>query len=322
MFLPDDLVERLSKKYKPSSIKVHAGNIKRVFKLAGKQKFNAVFLANVSSIKQLLEKDVKLSTRKNIVNSIIAVCQHFDLLKLVVSRYDDYFKQLARKHNNNYKYRKATKKEKANELKWEELIAIRTEYDNEIKRDALDEMLERERHEFILSWQLLHLYTELPALRGGEYLSMKLVELKGNEDVETLCATSKVNLCDLGGRRLLVCDHKTVDKYGIKEITLPTATAKLVEKAHTLLTVPNEGIWLFPHPTLPRALTNVELNKLMKLIFSPRNVGTQMLRKIYIGHFLNGHPSADERKRVSAIMGHSLEMQEFVYSRFRKGNDD
>jgi integrase len=324
-FLPTQINQKLAERFKESSIKVHNANLKRVYKLlTGKKtpKFDASKLLEVNKVKQELN-GIKLSSRKNVVNSIIRVCENYPLLKAVQKKYEKYFKTLAEQHNHDYQYKAPTSKEEKNKIEWERVIEMRDEKDVEFERmiKAAARNPEKYDHTVAIARLLLNLYTRMPPLRGGEYLNMKILELSDSDDATLVCEQTAVNVCDILDNTLHICNHKTVAKYGIKVVQVSDQLIAVIREVTDLFGeyVQDYDDWLLPHFVAGRPFTNVELTKIFKRIFAPYNISTQMLRKMYIGHFLSQNPSVEDRKELTRIMGHSLEMQEFVYSRFRRG---
>jgi hypothetical protein len=247
-------------------------------------------------------------------------------------------------------YKDPTDKELDNFISWESVMKIRKAYDRLCRDDFSSPLM---AYNCLLRRLCLWLYTEIPPLRGSEYANTQILG-----DGETL-PNDNTQLNYISGDKLYIYDHKTFHAYGPKIINLSPKLKSLIVKTRKMFSAlmsqyklritstdyfaddekrPVKPFtqesdastarvtpWLLPK-SLTLAMNQNDLHVVLTSCFAPKNISTQMLRKIFIAHFLSENPTADERKRVAKIMGHSIEMQELVYTRFEKAetrkNDD
>jgi len=161
---------------------------------------------------------------------------------------------------------------------------------------------------------LLSLYTFLPPLRGDEYCKTVL-----RDDIDTIlelpdeCKKIGKNILDTKLKRLAIAFSKTNKTYGTRIIEVPIPLIKII----TNFSKKYNNTVLLPK-LVHGKIVNTRMSENDLRLALNKSIGTTpiMLRKIYISEVVP-NLAPDERKALARIMGHSLEMQEFVYGRFR-----
>ena len=270
------------KKYKINSLKVINSSLKRIFKnVFGKDiSFNVdLLITRFTDIRNYINKLKKTSIQKSMINSIRVVLLNNEL-------YDAYYKKLwnkySKKHDMLYKYSKQKS-------------------DDFINLESLRKIANLETVGTV-RYIIANLYTYIPPLRGEEYYNLSVNATKSN----------KINTLNTKDWIIYIYNYKTMDRYGLRKIRVPVALRPILKKwiddnkitkNHYLLT--NR----YGEPFSQSAFT-----KTLKRIFS---ISVDMLRRIYMSEMVKYLNSIDEikwRKRLTTIVGHSLESQEFIYS--------
>lgn len=310
--LPEDVKKTLEKKYRPSTIRTMDNNIKRIFINALKtEKYNTKELYEVDKIKSYLGEQ-GLGIRKTLVANILG------LLKLqtkpktpkkILTKWEKYFDEICKEYADKSKYKESSEKEVKNHMSMDEIRGLLESYEDNIKN--IEEKEELKTRDMITyeKYIVLLLYTTLPPLRSEDYYKMLLTISK------------KENYINLKTGIMYVKVYKTSKTYGTRKINLPKKIVETLKKWVELQKKFNrelETVYLMP--TIGSKLTKPQSQQgftdLLNRIFKPKKISSSMLRKIYISEMIDKRLSPEERKKITKIMGHSLEMQEFIYSRF------
>lgn len=310
--LPEEVLKSLEKKYRESTIRTMNNNIKRIFLQALKTDvYKTEDLYEIEKIKPYLEEQ-KLGVKKTLIANILG------LLKLqkkpktpkpILKKWEKYFDEVCKDYADKSKYKESSEKEKANHMSMDEIKQTLKHYEGLVKviknKDTFKpkDMITYEKYIVLL------LYTTLPPLRSEDYYKMLLT------------ISRKHNYTNLKSRVMYIKVYKTSKTYGTRKINL---TKELNEELKEWVTIQKkynpdlETVYLMPTvgSKLTKPLSQQAFTDLLNRIFHPKKISSSMLRKIYISELIDKQLSPDERKAITKIMGHSLEMQEFIYSRF------
>ena len=316
--LPDDVIATLEKKYRPSTIKTMSNNIKRIFKDAlKKEEYDTKDLYEIDKIKPYLWEQ-GIGMRKTLIANILG------LLKLqkkpktpkkILTKWEKYFDDVCKEYADKSKYRESTEKEIENHMPMEEIRRIRDTYGEGVekieKRDKKYEPLRPSDMITYEKWIVLQLYTTLPPLRSEDYYKMLMTVSK------------KENYVNLKTKVMYIKVYKTSKTYGTRKIKLTKELTDILkgwEKIQREYNPELEQVYLMPNvkSKLTKPQSQQSFTDMLNRIFWPKKISSSMLRKIYISELIDKELTPDERKKITKIMGHSLEMQEFIYSRFSK----
>lgn len=303
-FLPPDYQDSLKARYKPSSIKTIDNNVKRIYL----EIFN---LSSFTNLEPLLDTDKvieainaysTLSIKQNLITAILALLRYppesVTINPNVLNIYDQYATQIVQDLKD---FHVKTEKEKQNWIPWGTVIAKYNHYASLIQ--PLIGKLPKNKNE-LLTFQkyiILLLYTQIPPLRCQEYLDACI---SPRNDIPGK------NIIDLSNKKFIVKYHKTIDSHGPKVIDLNDSIISGIKEWQRFNGYRD---YLFISPNKNEPMDRLGLLQQFYKIFEPYKIGPAMLRKIYISEILTWDISADERKKIAAIMGHTVETQEFIY---------
>jgi len=333
--LPLTIKNRLLKKYRESSIKTFTTSIKRIYVNAYDPPINQYkpqVLYDFDYISKYISKSIPLVSQKNIVAAILAVIKVEDNPsppQEVISNYEKLFNKLASKVTESVQYKEPSQSEEENWISYKEVYRKfeqvqsqinNPEFQNRIKIVTSSPSTIHLKYSDLAIYQhyiILAFYIYLPPLRSEEYYNTIILTVCNTPDkYSQLIKATKRNIIDLENNKLVSGIYKTSDKYGLRVIDLPQQLVKIIKTWYRLTyTFSNQNL-LFNLNTY-KPLTQQAFTEQMFRIFSPNRISSSMLRKIFISEFLAKNPSAQERKKLAHTMGHSLEMQEFIYSRFK-----
>jgi hypothetical protein len=286
--------------YQPGSIKTMDNQIKRIFKISGKNTFSSNVLTDHHNIINIISNiDTSETVKRAITNSVIKILQFSNID--VPKQYKDYFKHICNKERIASLYAKKTETEKKSMVPFSHLIKTRELW----KTKA---MSTRKRADY-LKYLVLSLYTMIPPLRGEEFYNTTVIDSQGN-NLEKLSETLGYNFYDTHSNTLVISKYKTVRTYGLRLIKF---TDELDNIVNTWMTTFNNTQLLIPDQN-DNMMKQQSFTDMLFRIFRPLKISTSMIRKIYISE-IAVHLSPDERKKISHIMAHSLIMQEFIYNK-------
>jgi hypothetical protein len=283
MFIPDEIVAVLARRYRASTIATVDTYMRRFHKIVGGDsggRFDIGLLADVDVVKSVLDRIVNPATRKTMCFYILQVARAGGVGT-------DGIEKLAEKAvaGCDRKYAEPSGKEVANTMRWADIVAVRDGIVVSDAGSAIDALI-------------MTLYTSIPPLRGEDYVNTRIADRE----------TPEGNYVDLSKARLVLRNYKTSDKHGERRIRLPADVMAAVDRVRDLV----RSVWL-----LPRAdgghMTCAELRACLYRL-TGKKISTSMLRKIYVSTFVPEMSAAD-RKILARIMGHTLEQQEFTYRR-------
>jgi hypothetical protein len=183
---------------------------------------------------------------------------------------------------------------------------------NMIERDSID-------YDYYKRYLALSIYTLMPPLRPSEWLTSRLVELAPTSDYKEYTHVVP-NYIDLFSCKMVLSDYKTVKKYGIRILQLPTKLINIIKEWRNR----RNRDYLFESKTrgtneYKRMSHNAFSNMFKNIQFDNGQLVPMMIRKIYIsGSVIDGELVGDERERIARIMGHSVGTQYIVYSQYSK----
>ena len=296
MFLPDSLVEKMKGKYRESSIKTMGGQIKRLHKMEGFNKYNLELLKDFEKVKDLLDGLDKTSTKKAICNTIMKVIQ-FEDKQYDMNQYKSLFSGYVHVHDDTY-FMSKPKKELILMFEIEE---IQKKYEEEVLSMDLTKLNGFDRSTYV-KYITISLYTFLPPLRGEDYYNTDIVK--------TLEETNdKGNFYVLDEKKLYLNKYKTSRTYGQRIIDFP-------DKMHKII---GDYCSRYMIPTMKGTkMTQQGFTNMLFRIFNPRKISVDILRQSYITEMVPGMTSR-ECKELTITMAHSLGSQQLVY---KKVEDD
>lgn len=195
--------------------------------------------------------------------------------------------------NRELDYAPASEKEISNKITMSFIVTKREEYKDKLKAKF---------HTNDMYYLLCCFYTYLPPLRSQDYYNTVIK----TEDTDT----EKENYYDIESKQLVLNEYKTGKSYGKRVIDFPEDLAKAVETFHNK----SNSKYLI----CTRTGGKLDANSFKKALNSciQKHVSSSMIRKCFISDKIDVGISAEDRKKTAKIMGHSLNTQQSIYSKF------
>jgi len=197
------------------------------------------------------------------------------------------------KRVNTVTYTPASKKEKDNRIEISEIEAMRDEY----KEKLTDKFKTCDMYYLLCS-----LYTYIPPLRSQDYYS-SVIKTETTD-------TDKENYYDIETKKLVLNKYKTSTVHGKRIIDIPDVLAEIIKNFHDKSDS--------PYLICTRTGSQLDSNSFQKSVKRclKHSVSSSMMRKIFISSKIDSGMTATERQENARIMGHSVNTQQGLYSKF------
>lgn len=315
MDVPSPLAKTLLKKYKASSIKAFSINIKRLLKeLFNRKIYDPKYLYNTKKVKDYILALPKLSIQKNMTASILAFLKaDLDTPQEVLNQYQALFKSLVKQAESAFKYKPPSQTEEENWIPYSKVQQLQKRYKEITSKFDFSANFTYHQKQQYQKYLVLSLYTYIPPLRGEEYTNAIIVSVSSPKLYDCLTKATKKNIMDIKHHKFVSAFYKTSSTYGTRIIDVPNPLVKIVRTWFQI--TGNQNLLLNLQTNQP--FTQQAFTAFLNRIFEPNRISTSMLRKIYISNKLKTLRDPAKRKKLAHIMGHSLETQEFIYTRFK-----
>lgn len=286
---------------KKSTMEVYINSFKRIIRdVFNNELPNMSTINDDINIKQIMDyiysDKVTMSSKKTILNGLINC---FIVLEIDLSKLKKEFKKVIRITSNERVYTKPSETELKHKKSLKYII---------MKRDLYKNLLKADFQKVDIHYVLLCLYTYLPPLRGEDYYNSLLLY---DSNVLTQIERKEKNYLCLKEKLLVINKYKTVDIYGIRIISIPNELIEILNNFKKK----SDSQWIIC-TIKGNKLGHENFYKLMTEAFGEK-ISSSMMRKIYISsEIIDGNMTAEERKKLSYIMGHSVEQQQLTYSKF------
>lgn len=252
--------------------------------------------------KDLLEKLDNLgysdATKYGTMGAVAKLIRMVDMPLKQQSEIRALLKTMREERDKKQKQQLKTTKEDENWVEYPQLLEkLDEQHENYINTD-----------EDFMKYLLLNFFVRMTPVRLGNYRNMEIKTLKDEYTLSAdLKGTTKNYLYRLedGNYYFLFGQYKTAKFYGMRLVKIDD------EKLQELL-----DVYFVKHPNHKFFLgkpTNVDmtrmLQKITRKLFS-KNISCNLLRHIYITHFLNKNPTLLEKIELANECGHSLMTQE------------
>jgi hypothetical protein len=198
-----------------------------------------------------------------------------------------------RELNNRALYAKPTQKEIDNIIDINYIIQKRDEY----KSQLTDNFHTKDAYYLLLS-----LYTYLPPLRSEDYYNtvIKNDNTNLNED----------NYYDIEKKQLVLNHYKTSKTHGQRIIDIPNELAEIIKNFHNK----SNSNYLICTRTCHK-FDACSFNNMFKRCLN-KKVSSSLLRKCFVSNSLDLNVNAEERIMNAKIMGHTVGVQQLIYSKY------
>lgn len=273
ILLSEQVIHELQKKYKPASIKQIQTSLNTLSKhirseISGELTIST--LENAVLISSLIEKmPIPVSAKRLLIWAIEAILA---TQGKIYAEYDKIWKKYIRLE---------TEEQYSKDRVISDITLMDIENKIETSKDEVSKLI-------------VSLYAYMPALRGEEWVSLRL--WNSQDDL-------KENWINIEQGYIVIHQYKTMKTYGVRKIPVPTELLKIIRK----YCATHRGTFMIMNGN-----DEMSTKKFEYILKRELGISTTELRRIYISSVVP-HLTKVERLKLSILMGHSMEMQEFVY---------
>ena len=290
-----DIINKLNNKNLSSnSIALYLKSLKNINE--GKEIKNLKFL---NKPEKILEKiaNYKPTTQRNNIIAIVSI-----LKALENPLYDKYYNimiNMTKSINENNKTNEKTETQKANWIKWDDVIEKFNQLKIRISKNT--GTMTEQKYNSLLDTVILSLYVLIPPRRNKDYIDMMITKNNTTDNTKNYLDTKK--------QQFIFNVYKTAKKDGQLIVSIPDelmTIIKLYIKHHPMKSeMKTENVPFLVYYN-KKPIKDNSLTRILNKIFD-KKIGSSMLRHIYLsskyGNLL------DEQKKDSVLMSHSQSTQ-------------
>jgi hypothetical protein len=286
-------------KYKPNSINIFINVITKIngdlFGGVGGDKIKFNDFMDYERVYDYLLRQ-KLNNQKTFAHTlkvIMDTVSNDPKLKMIYTRI---YNTVAKKVDSDRIYQKPSKQEKKSYMPWGDIIKKRDAFKNEYikSKDPKD----------FYDYYILALFTYIPPLRPQELCDCVILDSGPGKK-------EKGNFYSMNNRELHIKQYKTEKSLGERTIKIPM----ILHNAIKHLFAKYNCAFLLPVQNFTKKNTNAGVCMYFKRFLGP---SPSLLRKIFISYIMDNNVSAENKKKIARIMGHSPAVQVLIYSKFSK----
>jgi integrase len=300
MSLSKKITDKLSEIYADNTVKTIQTSIKRIFRdCFGMEEFDVDYmLDNRDLIFDYINQDVPMSVKKTILNNCLNILRLYNIS-------DDFrYKEFIDEFNAIAKYvdkeRLLRKPDNINKVKKNEINNLYDKYNELVDNET------KFNEKVHIAWIFLSLINEIPALRSQDYISTVFLDkVKNKPD----------NYIDLKNKVWIIKKFKTDKSHDIRKINLNKNILNALTKYNKL----SPSKYLIPMQTdFTKPMSNSNFTHYLNKLFG-RKISTSELRKYYVSKYvIDGDMKIKDRIDTAEKMGHTLNTQQFTYSKYSK----
>lgn len=239
--------------------------------------------------------EYKLNTRITAYNILSKVLRASNSKKYknIIKYYDDKMNEGIRERMKTEN--KKTETQEENWITWEEVQKVYNNIKKEAnKRDA--------DYEDILKYVVLSLYVLQDPRRNADYMNMYVVK-KHNDSMD-----ESKNYLDLKNKQFIFNNYKTAGVYGKQILDINKDLMRSINKYLKIHPLKNNKEFKFLVFEDGKEFNqDYHITRLLNRIFN-KNIGSTMLRHIYISHH-HGGEAYEKEKEMASKMGHNIGTQ-------------
>ena len=264
---------------------------------------NLAWLKNTASVELRLENYAE-STQKSMLSTIVSTLSLLNQKSSYKKVFAYWYNRMMEKVNDskqNDTSQKTPKQEK-NWLSWDVILAHEKRLAEEVHELVKKKALNPSEWQTILAYIVLSLYTKFSPRRNQDYQLMKIVKTPKQAEV-----SKDSNYFVLDTKQFIFNKYKTATSHGEQVFDVPQDLVDAILlycKAHPLkptMKSPFQFLVLDDGSPLPSVNS---ITRILNRIFG-KNVGTTMLRHIYLSHKYD----VTEMNEDAEKMGHTSGMQ-------------
>lgn len=264
---------------------------------------NLAWLKNTASVELRLQNYAE-STQKSMLSTIVStlslVNQKSSYKKVFAYWYNKMMEKVNDSKQNDTSQK--TPKQEKNWLSWDVILSHEKRLAEEVHELVKKKSLNPSEWQTVLAYMVLSLYTKFSPRRNQDYQFMKIVKTPKQAEV-----SKDSNYFVLDTKQFIFNKYKTATSHGEQVFDVPQDLVDAILlycKAHPLKpTMKSPFQFLVLHDGSPLPSVN-SITRILNKIFG-KNVGTTMLRHIYLSHKYD----VTEMNEDAEKMGHTSGMQ-------------
>jgi len=214
----------------------------------------------------------------------------------ILEEYETILKELKKEDKQQNTFKEASAEEQDNTITKDGLIKLRNDYDELIKDTKSKNFIKNNIRRLVL-----YLYTELPPLRSQDYINTKYID----ED--------EFNFMDLENSILKIKGGKV--QNSIRNIEIPTELLEVIKQTKENV----KSNFLIPKiRDLNSNMKNDTFTHFANNIFGGKKISSTKLRNLFVSDLIDKNANANTRKNIAKTMGHSIDTQNSVYTKYSK----
>jgi len=301
MFINQNAVNILkSKNYKESTIITLDYNVKRIFKDAGfGNNYIAVKLQDYNKIIDTI-KSYPVKQQKQYIYTIIILFQHGKFNKnkdFILKKYTDFFDSVSEARNNLLTIQQPVNNVDTNSI-MRNIKQFFNTYTNEFNNNP--------NKSIAIKYLILALYLYLPPLRPQNYINAIFKQYSDTPGY------NKMNIIDLDNGLFLIREGKTLRSGQTITIKLSNDIVNIIKEAHMYI----ESKFLIPMFTEDKPMTQKQFTQVFKDITN--GLTPTLLRNVFVSKYIDIHgiENTQKRQQLARIMGHTVQTQNNIYSKY------
>lgn len=298
IFLTSSIIEKLKKKYKPSTVTTIQRNLKSIMlNVFNSDKYNIKKIQESNKIIEWL-KTQEQSRQSTLLFAIKAV---LNATNKKYETYESFIKEVWENKKTNDILKQPTDKE----IKKIEDFNLNTIGETaKIYLESWEN--DKESLSKYIKMLIMQFIDKLPPLRAQDYTNIRIL----NKEPEEL-----INHINLNTGDMVLYDYKTNKYYGKREIELPEDLFLLIAEGQEIF----NNKWLFPKLSNPEESQRSQgITELIQRTLNNNNIGTQILRKLYVSELIDKGANSQTLQKTAQIMAHSIPTQINTYSALSK----
>ncbi len=301
---------------KDSSIKAYISNIHKMQSAIDLPQNDSLdFLREHSKVISVLNTLDKITTRKNILASIVVVLKAEKFDPKLIDIYSNLMKELNTKYFKGLEDQKMTPKQKENWVDYKTIVELANAILNEVSKFKDEQSLSPQQMKLLQDLVVIRSYLLSPA--RNTYANMDVIESYDyNKDNKDVNSTNHLILENGIPKMFILNSYKNSAHLGTRKIMIDSDTGNIIR------------LWLRHNKTgnylitaTGRKMTTNYLTKYLTHIFKShlgKNISSSMIRHIMISHDLQGEPTIKQDQQIANNIADKYQHSNFMNALYRK----
>lgn len=297
----EEIKKKLSEDYAENSVKSYFLSFRKIIKAVFNKTLDNITLENikdVDKVRDFLSKIENLSVRKVLLNGYNKIVYHMNIPINKRNILDNYLSQIQKQESEKRTYAKPSQKEKDAKFEYSKISDKLKEIKKKIKYKKYQNITN------YIKFLMLTMLKYLPPLRNEDYATSLIV----TKDKPNL---KEKNRLILSSKKWKITDFKTKKSIFEREFDVPDEIIQAIKRVREAF--PDYKYVFSKITNVKKPASTQSVTNFLKRMLGG---GVQLLRKIYISDMIDKGETAEERKKISNIMGHSAKTQILNYSKF------